>query len=92
MPKVSIATRLTESKFVLDELGERIENTHALAKAKLVQRLMISLNTDVLTAIENGLDAQKNLTYLFTHLPENELSNKAALAAYLRWADEVRQT
>lgn len=46
----------------------------------------------VRTAIENELNAQKYLTYPFTHLPDIELSNKSALAAYLPWADEVQQT
>lgn len=49
------------------------------------------LHTVVRTAIENGLDAQKYLTYLFTHLPELDLTDRSALAGYLPWAENVQQ-
>ncbi|MGQ7321216.1 transposase domain-containing protein, partial [Streptococcus suis] len=44
------------------------------------------------TAKRHGLDAEKYMTYLLEHLPNEEtLAKKEVLEAYLPWAENIQE-
>lgn len=77
--RIMISNRLAERSVRAVTFGRKnwlFSTSEADATANAIAHAVVR------TAIENGLDAQKYLMYPFTHLPENELSNSSALAAY----------